>query len=86
MTFLILVFRLIVRLGEYNLSTDIDCQTLTNSNRICNYEGPVDRHIKKAIIHDNYRNLNEHSSDDIALIRLSSPVKYTCKHIPNTSF
>lgn len=60
-----------VRLGEFDLSTEKDC-----------YKGdctdaPVDIAVEKLIPHEKYVPTSKAQENDIALIRLSRPVKYT---------
>lgn len=58
-----------VRLGEYDLVTEVDCE-----NSEC--ADPVDNiPIAEVIIHENYT--AETHVDDIALIRLTRPVMFT---------
>ncbi|KAL7023213.1 hypothetical protein ACKWTF_012517 [Chironomus riparius] len=63
-----------VRLGEHNLLTDEDCQTL-NGRRLCSpsvYDVPIE----EVLIHENYlpQSLNQHN--DIAVIRLARKVQF----------
>ncbi|XP_055596422.1 CLIP domain-containing serine protease B4-like [Uranotaenia lowii] len=59
-----------VRLGEWDLLSDKDC----DRNSICN-DPPVDVGIGKLIVHKGY---NKHSLiNDIALIKLKNPVEFT---------
>lgn len=65
-------FRSSVRLGEYDLSTEIDCY-----NGDCIEDKPVDIKVEKLILHENYTSGSLSNANDIALIRLSRPVTYT---------
>lgn len=64
-------FRSSVRLGEYDLSTDVDCY-----NGMC-IDKPVDIKVEKLIPHESYAPGSKSQENDIALVRLSRPVKYT---------
>lgn len=66
-------FRSSVRLGEYDLSTDEDC-----FRGKC-IDAPVDVAVEKLIPHEQYAPTQRSQANDIALIRLSRPVKYTSK-------
>ncbi|XP_070504161.1 spaetzle-processing enzyme-like [Chironomus tepperi] len=63
-----------VRLGEHNLITDEDCQTL-NGRRICS-PGVYDVPVEDVLVHESYlpQSLNQHN--DIALIRLVRKVQF----------
>jgi hypothetical protein len=65
-----------VRLGEWDRSSDVDCDESFVGERICN-DPPVDIPIEKLIPHEQYdpTSLNQHN--DIALLRLAQPVTYT---------
>lgn len=58
-----------VRLGEWRLSSDVDCE-----NGFCS-DAPVDITIEKAIVHSNYSVRLRHY--DIGLIRLNETVKFS---------
>lgn len=66
-------FRSSVRLGEYDTSTEQDCY------RDKCTDAPVDVPIEKLIPHEKYVGSSRSQEHDIALIRLSRPVKYTSK-------
>lgn len=66
-------FSFSVRLGEYDLSTDQDCFMGD-----C-IDPPVNIAVEKLIPHENYAPTSKSQENDIALIRLSKPVKYTSK-------
>lgn len=58
-----------MRLGEYDLSTDVDC-----IDRDCN--PPVlEIEVEEAIPHPQYEASSRHRHNDIALIRLRTPVQ-----------
>jgi hypothetical protein len=63
-----------VRLGEWNLLTDEDCESI-NGRRIC-APNSLDVGIEEVILHEKYspQSLNQHN--DIALLRLSSKVQF----------
>jgi len=63
-----------VRLGEHNLLTDEDCQTL-NGRRICS-PSVFDVSIEEVMIHENYLPQSLNQYNDIALIRLSRKVQF----------
>ena len=66
-----------MRLGEYQISTAVDCTNVTRKNQCA---PPVeDIGIEEFIIHENYT-LNGIYSD-IALIRLKQPVEFKRKAI-----
>ncbi|XP_052853303.1 spaetzle-processing enzyme-like isoform X1 [Drosophila gunungcola] len=64
-----------VRLGEHNTATNPDCVTLGNGKRIC-----ASRHlevdVEEQIVHEDYVNDGK-NINDIALLRLAFPVRYT---------
>lgn len=65
-------FRTGVRLGEWNIDTDVDCQF----NAYCS--DPIrDIPIAEVIPHDSYRQSFQQPNNDIALIRLARPVRFT---------
>lgn len=66
-------FRSSVRLGEYDISTVEDC-----FRGKCT-DPPVDITIDQTIPHEKYVPTSRNQENDIALIRLSRPVKYTSK-------
>lgn len=57
-----------MRLGEYDISTDIDCV-----NGVCN-KPVIEIDIEEAIVHPQYDAQSIHRYHDIALLRLSQPV------------
>lgn len=64
-------FRKSVRLGEYQISSDKDC---VEDNCA---DPPINLTIEKKIVHELYRPASVQQEHDIALLRLSQPVKYT---------
>ena len=60
-----------VRIGEWDVSTDIDCV-----ETLCNPNPPVDISIEAKIPHEDFnpQSLNQHN--DIALLRLSMPAPF----------
>lgn len=65
-----------VRLGEWNLSTNPDCDESFVNEKVCN--DPVfDVGIEQQIIHDKYlpQSFNQHN--DIALLRMSQKVRFS---------
>lgn len=63
-----------IRLGEWDTSTDHDCDDAYDNEIICS-DGHVDYGIEKTIIHPQYNPMSK--QNDIALIRLSKDVKFT---------
>lgn len=63
-----------VRLGEFDLETDVDCDTV-NDYFYCSYP-PIDFDIASYFIHELYKP-EVGNPNDIAVIRLSETVKYT---------
>lgn len=66
-----LLHRISVRLGEWDLTREIDCQ-----HRICS-DAAIDVPIKEIFIHDNYEADSIGHEYDIALIRLNHSVQTT---------
>lgn len=60
-----------MRLGEWDLKTDPDCQ-----HQIC-AESPINIPIKNVIIHENYAGDSVSHEHDIALIQLERSVTFT---------
>lgn len=62
-----------MRLGEYDIRTEIDCSP--DDAEYCNFK-PVDNSVVESIVYHDYRekSLNQHF--DIALLRLASKVQY----------
>lgn len=60
-----------IRLGEYDLSKDIDCIKSDCNNPVVNMG------IEEVIPHPQYDDSSQHKQNDIALIRLNGVVQYT---------
>lgn len=65
-------FRTAVRLGEWNTDTDMDCEF----NAYCS-DAVRDIPIAQVITHERYHQSFQEPNNDIALIRLARPVRYT---------
>lgn len=65
-----------VRLGEWDTTTDQDCDDSFVNERVCN-DPPVDVPIELKIPHENYDPQASNQHNDIALLRLSRNVQYT---------
>ncbi|XP_055851212.1 serine protease easter-like [Episyrphus balteatus] len=65
-----------VRLGEWNTTTNPDCQKYNLGAEIC-ADPHVDVTIEKAIPHEKYVSLSPTQPNDIALLRLSRSIKYS---------
>ncbi|XP_055850702.1 serine protease easter-like [Episyrphus balteatus] len=65
-----------VRLGEWNASTDQDCEVDTRGIKNC-ADPYIDVTIEKVIPHEKFENSLKGPQNDIALIRLSRIVDYT---------
>lgn len=59
-------------MGEYNTDTAEDC----DEYNICMPE-VISRSITNVMVHENYRKVAKNKHDDIALLRLNSPVIYS---------
>lgn len=75
-------FRLSLRLGEYNLNTDLDCVNTTNvyGKKLDEYcaDPHLDVKVEKMIPHLQYRKPHaDILQNDIALIRLAEKVNFT---------
>ncbi|XP_017015614.3 spaetzle-processing enzyme-like [Drosophila takahashii] len=64
-----------VRLGEHNIRTNPDCQD-TNGKRRCALPH-LDIGVENSIVHNNYNVVDGKYYNDIALLRLQKPVRYT---------
>ncbi|XP_055849890.1 serine protease easter-like isoform X2 [Episyrphus balteatus] len=69
-----------VRLGEWDLETELDCSSVGNSLD-CN-DPPVNVAIEEVIPHKDYSSTSTNRLNDIALIRLSTQVKPTANIEP----
>ncbi|XP_071546017.1 phenoloxidase-activating factor 1-like [Panulirus ornatus] len=67
--------KIMIRLGERDLSTDVDCEVSTQGFQIC-APPAQDFTYEEIIIHPD-DSARKRSSDDIALIRLSSPIDFS---------
>lgn len=64
----------IVRLGEWDLSQEIDCDHLIIDEHCA--PKPIDIKISEKIMHENYRRVTSSLEDDIGLLRLENQVTY----------
>lgn len=64
-------YRSSVRLGEWDTSTDIDCEEDECA------AAPIDVPVEERISHENYNPNSKTQENDIALLRLSRKVPYT---------
>uniref|UniRef100_A0AAG5CTH0 CLIP domain-containing serine protease n=1 Tax=Anopheles atroparvus TaxID=41427 RepID=A0AAG5CTH0_ANOAO len=75
-----------VRLGEWDLSSDRDC----NADGDCNV-APIDMDIEKIVVHSGYDTQDKNHLNDIALIRMARNVDYSesvraiCLPLSNTA-
>lgn len=69
--FFFFAFSSSVRLGEYDLSTDVDC-----FRGEC-IPAPVNIPVEQLITHEKFLPTSKSPDNDIALIRLSRPVHYS---------
>lgn len=65
------MIRVGVRLGEYDITKDVDCLGNTCADPILVFG------IQKKIPHDGYNERNKNRANDIGLIRLDSEVTFT---------
>ncbi len=66
-----------VRLGEWDTSTDKDCDNSFANEVICNPDPPLDIPVTEKIPHEGYDPADQHHYHDIAILRLERPVRYT---------
>ncbi|KAF2898151.1 hypothetical protein ILUMI_08021 [Ignelater luminosus] len=66
----------LVRLGEHNIKTDVDCEGDVPGLDDCS-DPPVDIEIEEKIVHEDYDNDDPNFYADIALIKLKKEVNYT---------
>lgn len=66
-----------VRLGEWDTKTVRDCDTSFANEVICNPEPPLNVQISEKIPHENYVPKDRNHYNDIALLRLERPVRYS---------
>lgn len=64
-------YRTSVRLGEWNIDDEIDCQ-----NNICS-DPVMDAEINEIVVHENYLENTSNHEYDIALLRLANSVPIT---------
>lgn len=64
-----------IRLGEFDLEADVDCDKIDNFT-YCAFP-PIDYDIAEYFIHERYVPKEQGNPNDIALIRISEPVRYT---------
>lgn len=65
-----------VRLGEWDTSTDRDCDNSFVNEHVCN-DPPVDIAVEEKIVHESYEANSKNQHHDIALLRLTKNVQYT---------
>jgi secreted trypsin-like serine protease len=65
----------LVRLGEWDTSTDQDCDT-SRGTQDCVDEPVQDIAIERIVVHERYRKSDKNVHHDIALIRLRQPARY----------
>lgn len=65
-----------MRLGEWDTSTDVDCDDSFTNENVCN-DPPVDIPIEQKIPHQEYNPQGANQHNDIALLRLAREVTYT---------
>lgn len=65
-----------VRLGEWDLTTEVDCEISSNNRREC-ADRHVDVAIEEIVVHPNFNGRNSAHLHDIALIRLNRTVAFT---------
>jgi len=65
-----------VRLGEWDATTSRDCDDSLINEIVCN-DPAVDISVEEKIVHESYDANSKNQHNDIALLRLSRPVKYT---------
>ncbi|KAK8390764.1 hypothetical protein O3P69_010464 [Scylla paramamosain] len=65
----------VIRLGEWDLSTDLDCETTDTGFEFCAPEPAQDFIYEEIVSHPDYNSRGQ-VSDDIALIRLTTPVDF----------
>ncbi|XP_050691245.1 phenoloxidase-activating factor 1-like isoform X3 [Eriocheir sinensis] len=66
----------VVRLGEWDMSTEIDCETRLKGNKFCASEPAQDFQYEEIIEHPEFGKRGA-VSDDIALIRLTRPITFS---------
>ena len=71
----------VIRLGEWDLETDVDCTNTTSGFLLCSPQPARDVEYEEIVVHPTYGKRGS-LSDNIALIRLAEPIdfKKNCKH------
>lgn len=69
------LFSDVIRLGEWDLSTDVDCTTKAVGLLFCGPQPAQDVKYEEIVVHPTY-NKNGLLSDNIALIRLADPIDF----------
>lgn len=72
-----MAFRVLVRLGESNLNTDVDCEKQPEEEEFC-ADPHVDLDIAKALAHKNFN--KDTLKNDIALVKIKGKIKFTGKY------
>ena len=65
-----------VRLGEWNLNTEVDCDDEYLYDKFCS-DPPIDVKIAEIIPHPQYYSNDKNQFNDIALLRLEREVQYS---------
>ena len=65
-----------VRLGDWNLDTDMDCDDAYVYDKVCS-DPPIDVKIAEIIPHPQYNTNDKNQFNDIALLRLERDVQYS---------
>lgn len=73
----IIIFRISIRLGEWNIDTGEDCSDSPNGIRVCVPDKPVDVGIEETIPHKEYIDERRAKANDIALVRLVKAIKFS---------
>jgi spatzle-processing enzyme len=64
-----------VRLGEWDLGQDLDCETSFNGQNKC-APAPLDLEIAENRVHEGYIPFDVNQKNDIAIIKLRSSVEF----------
>lgn len=78
------IIRTVVRLGEYNTGTDIDCLTVGDTQDCA--DPHQDYSVEETIPHSGFSDTNVNRKDDIALVRLSRDAPSTGKYMISAIF
>lgn len=65
-----------VRLGEWDTTTNVDCDDSYTNERVCN-DPHVDIPVEEKIVHESYNPNSKHQHNDITLLRLARNVQYS---------